>query len=61
VARLALLIVALLFIAGLGVLTAIDLARYGVNALNVLSIAILVLFATGIVGALRRPPREPPQ
>jgi hypothetical protein len=58
VARKALLIVALLFIAGLAVLTGIDIARYGINALNVLSIGILVLFCTGIVGALRQPPRE---
>jgi hypothetical protein len=58
VARVALLIVALLFIAGLAALTGIDIARYGINALNVLSIGILVLFCTGIVGALRQPPRE---
>jgi hypothetical protein len=60
VARTVLLIVALVFIAGLAALTAIDIARYGVTALDVLAIAILVLFCTGIVGALRQPPREPP-
>ena len=57
-ARTVLLIVALLFIAGLGALTAIDIARYGVNALNVLATIILVLFCTGIVGALLQRPRE---
>jgi hypothetical protein len=56
--RAAVLVVALLFIAGLGVLTAIDIGRYGVTALSVLAIMVLVLFMIGIVGALREPPHE---
>jgi hypothetical protein len=52
------LIVALLFIAALGTLTVIDMARYGVSAVDVLAILVLVLFMTGIVGALRQPPPE---
>jgi hypothetical protein len=56
--RVAILTVALLFIAMLGVLTAIDFERYGVTALGVLAVLILVLFTIGIVGALRHPPRE---
>jgi hypothetical protein len=56
--RAAVLTVALLFIAALGVLTAIDIARYGVTALSVLAIMVLVLFMIGIVGALREPPHE---
>jgi hypothetical protein len=58
VARLVLLILALVFIVGLAALTAIDIAHYGLTALDVLAIGILVLFCTGIVGALRHPPRE---
>jgi hypothetical protein len=54
----AILIVALLFIAGLGALTVIDMVRYGVSAVDVLAILILVIFMTGIVGALRQPPAE---
>jgi hypothetical protein len=54
----AVLIVALLFIAGLGALTVIDMVRYGVSAIDVLAILVLVLFITGIVGALRHPPAE---
>jgi len=54
----AVLIVALLFIAGLGTLTVIDMVRYGVSAVDVLAILVLVLFMTGIVGALRQPPAE---
>lgn len=58
-ARTILLLLALVFIAGLAVLTAADIAKYGVTALDVLAILILVLFSTGIVGALRqRPPGD---
>jgi hypothetical protein len=60
VARTVLLILALLFIAGLAALTAIDIARYGVTVLDVVAIVILVLFCTGILGALLQPPRAPP-
>ena len=52
------LTIALLFIALLGVLTALDLARYGVTVLGVVAILILVLFMIGVVGALREPPRQ---
>ncbi len=56
--RVPVLVIALLFIVGLGVLTGIDIARYGVTVLSVLAILVLVLFMIGIVGALREPPRE---
>jgi hypothetical protein len=56
--RVVVLTVALLFIALLAALTIIDLVRNGITALDVLAILILVMFATGIVGALRRPPSE---
>jgi hypothetical protein len=36
----------------------IDMVRYGVSAVDVLAILVLVLFTTGIVGALRQPPNE---
>jgi hypothetical protein len=54
--RIFILILSLLWIAILGVLTVRDIAHNGVSALDVISIAILVLFSTGIVGALRHPP-----
>ncbi len=55
--RTVLLLVALVFIAGFGLLTALDISRYGLTPLDVLAILILILFCTGIVGALthRRP------
>jgi hypothetical protein len=56
--RLAVLTIALLFIATLGVLTALDFVHYGVTVLGVLAVLVLVLVTVGIVGALREPPRE---
>lgn len=57
--RTALLITALLFIALVAVLTVVDIVHYGVTTLDVLAVLILVLFSTGIVGALRqRPPPD---
>lgn len=54
-----LLVVALLFIALIATLTVLDVVHNGINALDVVAILILVLFTTGIVGALlQRPPRE---
>jgi len=57
--RTVLLVVVLVFIAGFGALTAIDISRYGLTGLDVIAILILILFSTGIVGALRhRPPDQ---
>jgi hypothetical protein len=56
--RYVLLVVAAVFIAGFGLLTALDIADTGFNWLDVLAILVLVLFATGIVGALLEPPRK---
>lgn len=51
--------IALLFIALLATLTALDIIHNGINALDAVAVLILALFATGIVGALRHPP--PPE
>ena len=56
--RQAILFVVLLFIALLVALTVTDIVRNGVSPVDVLAILVLVLFSTGIVGALRhRPPQ----
>jgi len=52
------LTVALLFIAMLAALTVSDVVHYGVTPLDVLSVLILILFLTGIIGALRNPPQQ---
>jgi hypothetical protein len=56
--RIAVLTVALLFIAMLATLTVVDFIHYGLTAVGILSVLILVLFTVGIVGALRHPPSD---
>jgi hypothetical protein len=56
--RTVVLIVALAFIVALAVLTVLDVVHYGVSAVDVLAILVIVLFTTGIVGALRHPPTQ---
>jgi hypothetical protein len=47
-----------MFIFALGVLTVQDIRMYGATPLDVVAIIVLVLFTTGIVGALLHPPRQ---
>lgn len=56
--RAAVFMVALLFIVALGVLTVRDIRVHGATPVDVLAIVILVLFTTGIIGALLHPPRQ---
>jgi NADH:ubiquinone oxidoreductase subunit 6 (subunit J) len=58
VSRVVVLAVTVVFIAGLAALTVSDFVNHGVTVVGVLAILILVLFAVGIVGALRHPPQE---
>ncbi|MFL5865149.1 MAG: hypothetical protein ACJ780_31025 [Solirubrobacteraceae bacterium] len=56
--RLVLLVLVVAFTVFIGVLTALDMVRHGLNWLDVLAILIVIVFATGIVGALaQRPPQ----
>ncbi|HWE34706.1 MAG TPA: hypothetical protein VG410_14535 [Solirubrobacteraceae bacterium] len=56
--RIAVLTIALVFIALLATLTVLDFVNNGVTATGVIAIFILLLFCIGIVGALRHPPQE---
>ncbi len=56
--RYVLLVLVVAFTVLIGVLTALDMIHHGVNWLDVLAILIVVLFGTGIVGALLHPPRR---
>ena len=47
-----------MFTALIGVLTALDMSITRRHWLDVLAILIVVLFGTGIVGALLQPPRQ---
>ena len=58
--RIIILIVALVFTGALAVVTALDIRNNGFNGVDVMALVIVVLFATGILGALsQRPPRPP--
>jgi hypothetical protein len=56
--RSAVLTLTLLFVLALAVLTVLDVVHYGLTALDVVAFLVLLLFMTGIVGALRQPPGE---
>jgi hypothetical protein len=56
--RQAVFTVALLFIVAFAVLTVRDIRAHGVTPVAVMAIIVLVLFTTGIVGALLHPPRR---
>ncbi|MFZ0091340.1 MAG: hypothetical protein WAL63_17655 [Solirubrobacteraceae bacterium] len=56
--RLVLLAVVVVFTALIGFLTVLDMIHHGVSWLDVLAVLVVILFATGIVGALLQRPRE---
>jgi hypothetical protein len=56
--RYVLLVIVVAFTALIGVLTALDMIHHGVTWLDVLSILIVILFCTGIIGALLERPRR---
>jgi hypothetical protein len=49
---------ALVFVGGLGVLTALYLANNGVTVVGVLGLIVLVVCGVGVLGALLHPPRR---
>jgi hypothetical protein len=57
VRRVAVLLVALVFISGFAFLTVAAIVKQGFTVASGLSIIILVVLGVGIVGALRDPPR----
>ena len=58
--RVVVLVIALLFIGLMTVLTALDISHNGLSGIDVVAAGVLVLFVTGILGALfQRPPRPP--
>ena len=57
-ARSAILLVALVFIVGFGYATLRVAVEDGPDVLTAVALLVLVLFAFGIIGALRQPPSE---
>jgi hypothetical protein len=58
VTRVAVLVVALVFIIGFAILTLHAVAQQGLTLASVISVFIVALLGFGIVGALRDPPRK---
>jgi len=56
--RTAILVAALAMIALLAGLLVADVAQFGIQALDVVGLLVVALFAFGIVGALRNPPPD---
>ncbi len=56
--RLLLAAVVGVFTAGIGALTVRDIADNGLTWLDVLALLVVLLFATGIIGALLHRPRD---
>ncbi|HEX8977034.1 MAG TPA: hypothetical protein VF781_11015 [Solirubrobacteraceae bacterium] len=58
--RILILIIALVFTGAIAVATALDIRNHGFNGVDAMALVIVLLFATGILGALlQRPPRPP--
>ena len=56
--RIVVFTVALVFIAGLGVLTVMDIVKNGVTPIGIVAVLLLVVIMVGVVGALAQPPRQ---
>lgn len=56
--RAAVFAVAVVFIAAMAVLTALDFARHGVTGLGVVGLIVVVIVGVGIIGAMTEPPRK---
>ena len=56
--RTAILVAALAMIALLAGLLVADVAQFGIQALDIVGLLVVALFAFGIVGALRNPPPD---
>lgn len=54
--RFLLLAVAVVFTVGIGVLTVQDIVDHGLTWLDVVALLVVLLFGTGVIGALLHPP-----
>jgi hypothetical protein len=57
-ARIAVLLVAIVFIAGFGFLTLTTVSHQGLSIGSFLALFVLLLLTVGVVGSLRDPPRR---
>jgi lipopolysaccharide export LptBFGC system permease protein LptF len=50
--------IAVLFVVGMAVLTALDFERNGVTGLGIVGLLVVIVVGVGIIGALTEPPRK---
>jgi len=50
--------VAVVFIAGMIILTALDFANNGVTGLGVVGVIVVIVVGVGVLGALTEPPKK---
>jgi hypothetical protein len=50
--------VAVLFIVGMAVLTALDFEKHGVTGLGIVGLLVVLVVGVGIIGALTEPPKR---
>jgi lipopolysaccharide export LptBFGC system permease protein LptF len=50
--------IAVVFIIGMAVLTALDFERNGVTGLGIVGLIVVIIVGVGIIGALTEPPRK---
>jgi hypothetical protein len=56
--RVVVAVFAVVFIAGMGLLTALDFANNGVTLVGVVGLGVLIVIGVGVIGALLQPPRK---
>jgi hypothetical protein len=50
--------IAVVFIIGMAVLTALDFERNGVTGLGIVGLIVVIVVGVGIIGALTEPPKK---
>ena len=50
--------VAVAFVVGMAVLTALDFERNGVTGLGIVGLIVVIIIGVGIIGALTEPPKK---
>lgn len=58
VARALVALFAVIFIAGMAVLTVLDFANNGVTLVGVIGAGVVIVIGVGVLGALLQPPRK---
>ena len=56
--RIVVFAIAVLFIVGMAVLTALDFERHGVTGLGIVGLLVVLVVGVGVIGALTEPPRK---